>query len=203
MRWLVKWEEECNKKLLAAQSNLYYFKFNTGALLRADHKTTIESLSLGITARIYSPNEARQKLDMNPYEGGDEYENPAITPGSPGGEQDAEDVEPDDPQESIAKERLVHMLGVEIDRIKSHTAKPNFVDAIDRFYTSWEPKLASVFGAAGIDKELATDHCNESREMLLNCAGSATTQQELRQNVDKCVENWKSRAGSLLCQKFA
>jgi len=206
MRWLVKWEEECNKKLLATQSNLYYFKFSTAALLRADFKTTMESLGLGITHRIYSPNEARQKLDMNPYDGGDEYANPAISPGSPGGEgdQSQEDDEAsngEDAQSNVVQERICHMIGVEARRVLAHTAKDNFLGAIDAFYLSWSKTFADVLQKAGLDHELAIEYCEESRQMLLNCADNATTKQELHAIVSKCVENWKSRVGNLLCQK--
>lgn len=87
MRWLVKWEEEANAKLLTLAertSQSHYFKFNVASLLRADFQTTVTTLGQGIASRIFSPNEARQKLEMNPYDGGDIYENPAISPGSPG-----------------------------------------------------------------------------------------------------------------------
>jgi HK97 family phage portal protein len=84
MPWLIRWEEEANQKLLTDQQRAagYMHKFNVGSLLRADTKTTLDTLAVGIQNRIWSPNEAREKLDENPYEGGDEYLNPNITPGA-------------------------------------------------------------------------------------------------------------------------
>jgi HK97 family phage portal protein len=205
MRWLVKWEEECNKKLLATQSNLYYFKFNTAALLRADFKTTMESLGLGITHRIYNPNEARQKLDMNPYDGGDEYANPAISPGAPGSE--AEDVDDDpaspdeDPQDRILREQVRNMIGVEAKRVIAHTAKDNFCDSIDKFYAGWWTKLSFALGGGQVADELAVEHCETSRNLLLDCADRAKTKQELREVVAECVKDWEERAGEMLCEK--
>ncbi len=81
MRWLVKWEQELDYKLLSdaeKQADSHYFKFTDRALLRADSQTQSQILSTYITARVISPNEARAMLDLNPYEGGDEYANPSI-----------------------------------------------------------------------------------------------------------------------------
>lgn len=50
----------------------YYFKFNTGMLLRADLKIQVESLTKGISNFLYTPNEARAYLDLDAKDGGDE-----------------------------------------------------------------------------------------------------------------------------------
>jgi HK97 family phage portal protein len=202
MPWLVKWEEECNRKLLAQQSSLYYTKFNTAALLRADYKTTIESLGIAITQRILNPNEARAKLDMNPYDGGDEYANPAITPGAPGAEAEDEETDPvaeDEAQSRLKSQQIRTMINVEMNRVIAHTAKDDFCGAIDDFYSGWKDKLAFVFGGDSLASDLADHHCEESRQMLLDCAGIATTKQELREIVTKCVANWQERGEVVLC----
>lgn len=71
---LKQYEEELNYKLLSEKElrQGYYFKFNTGMLLRADLKTQVESLSKGIQNFLYTPNEARAYLDLEAKEGGDE-----------------------------------------------------------------------------------------------------------------------------------
>lgn len=70
---LNQYEEELNFKLLSEQEikQGYYFKFNTGALLRADLKTQVESLTKGISNFLYTPNEARAYLDLEAMPGGD------------------------------------------------------------------------------------------------------------------------------------
>jgi HK97 family phage portal protein len=91
-RWLVKFEEQCDIKLLSdvqKKRRSHFHKFNRAAIHRTDMEATTQSLSLLVTNRIMSPNEARARLDLNPYEGGDEFANPAITPGQPG--QDSEE----------------------------------------------------------------------------------------------------------------
>jgi HK97 family phage portal protein len=87
LRWLVRWEQECDEKLLTNRqktSDSHYHRFATGALLRTDMKSQAEYLSKLIASRVMNPNDARDLLEMNEYEGGDEYANPAITIGQPG-----------------------------------------------------------------------------------------------------------------------
>lgn len=50
-----------------------YFKFNTDNLLRTDLTTRVNAYKAMIETGIMSPNEAREKLDMNPREGGDDF----------------------------------------------------------------------------------------------------------------------------------
>jgi len=97
-KWLKRWEEEMEYKLLPRRQfdlESHFIRFNSAALLKSDYKTSVESLALGINATILSPNEAREKLDLNPYDGGDTYRNPAITPGS------GNDPQPQDPSPSV------------------------------------------------------------------------------------------------------
>lgn len=70
---LKQYEEELNYKLLSEKEikQGYYFKFNTGMLLRADLKTQVESLTKGISNGLYTNNEARAFLDLEAKEGGD------------------------------------------------------------------------------------------------------------------------------------
>lgn len=84
LRWLTRIEQESDEKLFSEtekQTGRFYNKFNVAALLRSDSKTQAETISRLITARVYNPNEGRELLDRNPYEGGEEFANPAITPG--------------------------------------------------------------------------------------------------------------------------
>lgn len=68
------YEEEIGWKLLSDKEEKagYHAKFNTAVLLRADHKTQIETLSTAVNNFIYTPNEARSLLDLPWREGGDQ-----------------------------------------------------------------------------------------------------------------------------------
>jgi len=82
MPWFRRWTDTLAVQLLTPQEQQeYFFRFDIDDLLKADMVSRFTAYSQGITARILSPNECREKEDMNPYEGGDTYENPAITPG--------------------------------------------------------------------------------------------------------------------------
>lgn len=70
---LKQYEEELAFKLLSEEEieSGMHFKFNVSAILRADLKTQIETLSAGTSNFIYTPNEARALLDLPAVEGGD------------------------------------------------------------------------------------------------------------------------------------
>jgi len=209
MRWLVKWEEEANRKLLATNSNLYYFKYNTAALLRSDYRTTVESLGVAITHRMINPNEAREKLDLNPYEGGDAFENPAITPGQATMEEndDADemeesqtDTEDDDTSNEsdevesrnrVVMARLDHLLGVERKRVQQCATQKNFVAAIDRFYEGWAKTLAKAVEDFGGDADYAAEVCDKHKQALLGCADTVTTDEELKAAVSAEIKGWE------------
>lgn len=70
---LKAYEEEINKKVLTAeqQKQGFFYKFNEKAILRTDSASQMESLSKAVNNGIYTPNEARNYLDMPSVEGGD------------------------------------------------------------------------------------------------------------------------------------
>ena len=68
-----QYEEELTYKLLSPTevADGYHFKFNVAVILRADLQTQINTLSTAVSNFIYTPNEARAKLDLEAKEGGD------------------------------------------------------------------------------------------------------------------------------------
>ena len=69
---LKQYEEEINAKALLPQQSKdgYLFKFNEKSILRTDSKTQMENLSKAVNNGIYTPNEAREYLDLPMKEGG-------------------------------------------------------------------------------------------------------------------------------------
>lgn len=69
-----QYEEELTYKMLSDKevADGYHFKFNIAVMLRADHKTQIETLSKAVNSFIYTPNEARNLLDKEDVDGGDQ-----------------------------------------------------------------------------------------------------------------------------------
>lgn len=67
------YEQEFNRKLLTTteQAQGLGFKFNVWTILRGDPTQQADVLQKMVSSAIYSPNEARSKLDMPPTTGGD------------------------------------------------------------------------------------------------------------------------------------
>lgn len=70
---LKQYEDEINYKLLLNRElkEGYFFKFNEKVLLRTDSSTQAEMLCKYVNNGVYTPNEARRKLDLNGVEHGD------------------------------------------------------------------------------------------------------------------------------------
>ena len=110
--WMVRWEQECDRKLLRADSGLYC-KLSADHLLRADLKTRYEAYAIGRQWGWLSANDVLSREDTNPLaaEVGDVYlqavnmlevekanaKAPAPAPAPPA--QDSGDGPPPDPAE--------------------------------------------------------------------------------------------------------
>ena len=195
--WLCAFEEECDVKLLTEveQQSGYFHKFNVGALLRSDTETTMRSVSMGITSRVLSPNEAREMLDRNPYEGGDEYLNPAIEQATRSGQPD---TEPSRQPQNALKTQIEHMIAIESKRVVDYAKKSkNFTDAIETFYAGWETRLADQVEKLGGDRQAAQLHCNESKGQLMAIC-DRVTQDRLLSDVQSLVDTWVARSDQFI-----
>lgn len=162
MTWLVRWEEECAYKLLSQRefnSGEYFFKFNTAALLKTDFPTTIETLSKAINAKIINRNEARSKIDMNPVDGGDEFENPAITPGNSSNNDESDDGDTNGAPNPGIVDRLKHMMGIEQKRVNQMLSDGKTLQQIDKWYQSWCETLGDCVENMGGERIVAQNHC--------------------------------------------
>lgn len=84
MRWIKAWEGELRLKLFTPDERATYFpEFLTDDLLRGDLTSRMTAYATAIAARILSPNEARAAENRPPYEGGDVFQNPNTTAGTP------------------------------------------------------------------------------------------------------------------------
>jgi len=213
-RWLVKFEEQCDTKLRTFQEKRQrttYFKFNRGALLRTDLMTTAEAMSKFIQNRIMNPNECRAKLDMNPYEGGDEFINPAIQTTAEQSPDEVEDTPEDDAEDEAegendssqnvnnraAEQMLRDLIKTEGNNAINAAGKAGFVAWIGRNYGKWESKIADKIEAIGLDRDLARIHCQESTQILAGLAAKHG-QKDLKNAVETEVKSWGNRVFNLL-----
>jgi HK97 family phage portal protein len=97
--WLTYWEQEYNSNIVAeVDRGRYYTEFIRQAIERMDALSRAQLYQILIQSRVMNPNEARVRENMNPYDGGDEFENPNTSSdggGSPpgGGGSEEEDNE--------------------------------------------------------------------------------------------------------------
>lgn len=66
-------EQAYERSLLTEKERDISIKHNTAAFMRMDLLKTMQAFQIAIRSRVYNPNTARSFLDLNPYDGGDEY----------------------------------------------------------------------------------------------------------------------------------
>jgi HK97 family phage portal protein len=195
-----KYEQQMFKVLTERERREHklYFKFHQGALLQTDMKTTIDLLRSSIEATIYSPNEARAKLDENPYEGGDKYENPNVkSRNDQNSEPPATQSNSIDPTAASVSSRIKHLIKVECERVRNGCKAKDFCGWMDDFYNRWQSTIGNVIEELGGSTEIAAIHCEQSRQLLLDCAGVAKNSDELLTSVSEMVAGWEARADAL------
>jgi HK97 family phage portal protein len=196
--WLTQYEEQANMKLLTESERArgFYFKFNDGALLRSDKAATAQFVSQLISATVISRNEARSYFDMNPVEGGDKYENPNTS--APNKAQPTEPAPSQPPASNSAavESQIRHMIRVESKRVMQHAKDSNFLSWMDKWYADWEGTLADKLEEIGLDRNLATKHCDESKKQLVEATDSKPEQFE--KTLENCVKTWENRVFSII-----
>ncbi len=90
MPWLVTIEKAVSRDLIpSAKRKAYYAKFVAQGLQRGSFKEQIDGFSIAIDKEIMNPNECRELLELNPYEGGDIYKTRTSTTKDTGGKNEA------------------------------------------------------------------------------------------------------------------
>jgi hypothetical protein len=191
--WLKAWEEESELKLVTEleRQKGYYFKINDGALLRTDKQTTATIISTLRASSVISANEARSWLDMNPFDGGDSYENPNTTSSKPAGAAAPQPTK--DTGAGIVQNRFEQLLSTEGKQVIAACNAENFVEKIDRLYAKWQKTWAKDIG-----EESASVHCDEAKAELLELAGKANTKVDLTELVTAAVAKWPAKASELM-----
>lgn len=199
-KYITKLEQEWESKLLPRRefdAGSTIIRMDTSEMLKADWLSTLNAAGQAVKDTLITLNEGREWINLNPVEGGDIIQNPQ--PG--GGGIDSQNSQQDSQSgqaSSAARAHIAHFIGVEANRVKEAAAKVgNFVSWLDNFYDKkWAGQFADCLETVGLDRDLATKHCEESKRRLLDIAGASTTE-NLAANVAKCVENWKMRANTL------
>ena len=109
---LTRIESACNFRLISErQADSHFIEHSVKSLLRMNPLQMAQVHQLRIASRIQNPNEARDDLNMLPYEGGDEFVNPnTMKSGNEPGESPKEDEKPaedDKPKRDAAYMRVL------------------------------------------------------------------------------------------------
>lgn len=72
MPWLVRWQQAISRDLILAPQK-YFVEFLTDALLRGDLKGRYDAYAIALDKGFMSPNEVRQRENLNPRPGGETF----------------------------------------------------------------------------------------------------------------------------------
>ena len=217
MRWLNRFAEEFRRKLLTERERRegYYFRWITEALLRGDTPSRFSAYGVAIQNRIMNPNEVREKEDMAPYEGGDEYGNPNIDPKqSPDDAKAANDADNaggrppgSSSADSAIDRKLAEVVKAERNSVTRGAESENFIKWVDEYYGAaggwWQLIEKSLKPLATLISEIipgypfdadgwAARHAAESKRLLLKMCDQ-TTQDRLVDAVKGECDTWQER----------
>lgn len=181
-RWLIRWEMQCDCKLRTDSEKRLgriYHKFNRGSWLATDTQATQVALSGYVQSEILSKNEARDKLDLNPVEGGDEFKNPAINPES--------NAPPQETDNSIVEDRLTYLLELETERVIEASGGKDFGRFIESFYAKWPLTLLDN----GATTEYAKATVSQHKKQLIDTVGAFSSADKMRELVTGVTDSWK------------
>jgi HK97 family phage portal protein len=182
-RWLRKIQAECGIKLLPPKrQQSEFFRHDVSDLISMDAAKKAQAHAVYIQSRVLNPNEVRGELGMLPYEGGDEYANPATatTPANPepqpGSAPDpqAQPTPPDaarkSPQLTVAEKRnLISCTLNARHKAKNPKAFIEFAAKCERS-TEWQVAVAATF-----DEIVNTSTPNELQSTVDRVCGQLET----------------------------
>lgn len=82
--YLARVEQRLTKEVLGNPA--VYAEYSVEGLLRGDSGSRAAFYQSMVSIRAMNPNEVRSRENLEPYDGGDEFENPMISPGAAGGQ---------------------------------------------------------------------------------------------------------------------
>ena len=172
-RWMTRWELQCDMKLRTEAEKRVgrlYFKFNAGSRLRTDIQTTANVLTSLVRSTIITKNEAREKLEMNPVEGGDVFENPAI-----------QVHEKENPQGPDPENRMVSIVATEAKKIQNIFKHQKDAKARDKAITDYYEKHRLTL-AKYMESERVESYISDRMNQLADAIRNNTDVTELTTN---------------------
>lgn len=207
--WLVRREQEVNRKLFSGrQKGRYFIKHVVEGLLRADINTRFSAYAMAFQNGWLNIDEIREREDLNPLPDGQGqvYVIPLnLQPVDDIGEE-GDSLDGDPPQEDNSGERqfLEHLLtdtvegliGREVHRAERAAKKPGeFLTWLDDFYVDHQRTMQKKLGDRFAGE--ITNHVEESRRLLLEVSGRANADNfELELSIE--VDSWVLKRAEFL-----
>jgi HK97 family phage portal protein len=196
-RWLTRWEMQCDMKLrtpIQKQKADVYFKFNRGTWLQMDAPATADVLTKYRQAKVMTQNECRDKLDLNPVDGGDSFENPNVSKTE--GMVEPASTQPTDLKNIktaatwLAADVLFGgLLETECVAVKKATGNKNFVSWIETKYQTFEDTYKRRASSLGVDADDYVSGLSQRKQQLLEACECQPEQ--LQDRVNSLVESWQ------------
>lgn len=197
MRWLVKWQDEYDEKLLSLpekQGDSHYFEFNTDALLRADIKTRYEAYSIALGGHPFREiNEVRANENLNSLEGGDFLPRPLNISGAMEEEEEEESAGSLSQPVPNNRGKVLELLQCEANRVAhaARTAK-NFLGWLKSFYSRWPATLQEALGETTSADEIQ-DWSSQHELECVELAGEAHGAEDLHARIQALTVAWFTR----------
>lgn len=163
--YLRRWETELDRKLLPLGDERF-FRFNADAVLRADIEKRMGIYKTAVLNGIWNRNECREKEDMEPYEGGDEFivpknmgaadqlgdepEPAPVPPGLDAGGMGGEPLQPDENEDErfrpIIRDAAGRLVTKETDRLRRLFKRGATVDTVRELYDGIAADFETMMG---------------------------------------------------------
>jgi hypothetical protein len=159
-----------------------------------DAPTTADVLTKYRQSKIMTQNECRDKLDLNPVEGGDSFENPNVSKTE--GIVEPTKTQPTDAQNIktaaswlAADVVFSGLLETECSAVQKATGNKNFVSWIETKYQSFEETYKRRASSLGVDADDYISGLSQRKNQLLEACECQPEQ--LQDRVNSLVESWK------------
>lgn len=171
LSWAVRWEHEINRKLIPKRQSDLFAKLLFEILLRGDTAARSAFYREMLNTGVFCINDAREKEDLNPVEGGDTHfvpstmmplelaaEGPQFQQQKPPATEPQPAKNGDNPSQTdnLMTQRLIeaHMdvvadatsrlLKVEADRLDTAIGKPNLATIVEKFYVEHRTRITDA-----------------------------------------------------------
>lgn len=196
-KWMETIEQEANRKLLTDSQYRrqgLYFEVDPFRLLRGNLNDVATYTGQLRQQGLVNGDEGRRYHNLNPA-GLTDYDNPNISTS-----EDDEPVMPDS-NENETEARLRQavecnfraLIDHEQTRIRRYAKQEDFLARAEKFYKTFEKKLAVMCDDLGIPRERATEYIEQSQDQLLEVCGVVAPSQ-IPDAVSGMVEGWTERA---------